>query len=542
MVTRPVIATVCSSLLLATQAAAQLQQFHAPAARPAPAAAPRYSAPPSTVPRFSAPPGSSSPPHFAAPPFVSPPGIAAPAQPAPSSVHVPRRTQQVAAPHAPGRPSPPTGGRAAPPNTPQTSALTRRQSRQLRREETAQIRQLQAQQHQQLRDLRGRTHPDRDALRQLRANAQQIRDLHQQFRDRRLGLQKPPSQAGARRTDGRPRITPDGARQGRFASRFLHQPHPDRWRVDRVPAQIAWRHHHHAGFVAWRGLLFWPYVYTDLFYYPFWPDAYDDAYWPYVYDDFLNSIYWATGNPYSPYPYAAPTAVSVVTETSPGNDCASGDDLTSWPFAKIESVLRPTAEQQALLDELKAADAKAADALKVSCPQAAALTPTGRLEAMLLRLQATSNAVHAVGAPLMKFYNSLTDEQKARFNAIGPDAGPKASTAQIADANACSGREPGLTDLPIESIEDAIRPSDAQQARLNELGKANDHAIAALQAACPDSVPQTPVGRLDAIEKRLGAMIEAARAIKPALEAFYGSLTDDQKSRFNTLGQRRTER
>jgi hypothetical protein len=91
--------------------------------------------------------------------------------------------------------------------------------------------------------------------------------------------------------------------------------------------------------------------------------------------------------------------------------------------------------------------------------------------------------------------------------------------------------------LPIERIEDAVRPSDTQQAKLDRLSKANDRAIAVLQAACPDSIPQTPVGRLDAIERRLEAMIQAAQAIQPALQEFYGSLTDEQKSRFNMLGQ-----
>ena len=62
-------------------------------------------------------------------------------------------------------------------------------------------------------------------------------------------------------------------------------------------------------------------------------------------------------------------------------------------------------------------------------------------------------------------------------------------------------------------------------------------AVAILRAACPDVIPQTPIGRLDAIEKRLDAMIQAAKAIQPALQDFYGSLTDEQKSRFNTLGQ-----
>jgi hypothetical protein len=409
---------------------------------------------------------------------------------------------------------------------------------------------LQAQQRRHLRDLQAQQHrPDRNTLRQLRTqNQQQVRDLRQQFRDRRLGLQKPPPHVGALRLSGRPRITPESARLGRFASRFAEHAHPPRWRADHIAAHLAWQRRHHAGFVAWSGPLFWPHVYTDLFYYPFWPGAYDDAYWPDVYDDFFDSIYWATGNPYSPYPYAAPTAVLVSREAVPSRTrrpaggaatdmCGSDGGITAWPFARIESVLRPTAEQQAFLNELKAAAAQAADQLKASCPQAAALTPTGRLQAMLDRLQATLNASQTVHAPLMKFYDSLSDEQKARFNAIGPNAGPNAGIAELTGANACSGQKPGLADLPIERIEDAVRPSNAQQAKLDQLSKANDQAIAILQAACPDSVPQTPVGRLEAIEKRLESMIQAAKAIQPALQQFYGSLSDEQRALFNTLGQ-----
>jgi len=424
--------------------------------------------------------------------------------------------------------------------TPPTGAVTRLQSRQLHREESAQIRQLQQQQRRELRELCATGHPDADAVRALRTrNAQQIHDLHQQFHDRRMGLLHPPGEVGELRPDGRRRVTPQAAREGRFASRF-HDGSSARWRVNRTPPRIAWQRHHHAGFVAWRGPVFWPYAYTDMFYYPFWPDAYDNGYWPYVYDDFLDSVYWASGNPYSSYPYAAPTAVSAVAETpAPITDCGSGD-VSAWPFDKIARVVRPTPEQQTALDELRAAAAQATDALKASCPQASALTPTGRLDAMLVRLQGTASAVHTVHAPLLKFYESLTDEQKARFNAIGPNAGPKTpatpATEQVADT--CSGQKPGLTDLPIESIEDAIHPTDAQLQLIGQLRNANDQAIAALQAACPDGIPQTPPGRLDAIEKRLDAMIAAARAIKPALQQFYASLTDEQKSRFNTLGQK----
>jgi LTXXQ motif family protein len=59
---------------------------------------------------------------------------------------------------------------------------------------------------------------------------------------------------------------------------------------------------------------------------------------------------------------------------------------------------------------------KAAEDLKVSCPSYQTLTPTGRVEAMEKRLDATLSAVKT---PVpVKFYNSLSHEQKARFNSL----------------------------------------------------------------------------------------------------------------------------
>ena len=58
-----------------------------------------------------------------------------------------------------------------------------------------------------------------------------------------------------------------------------------------------------------------------------------------------------------------------------------------------------------------------------------------------------------------------------------------------------------------------------------------------MQAACPDETPLTPPGRLQAMEKRLQAMIDAANTVKPALEDFYGSLSSEQKARFNRIGK-----
>jgi hypothetical protein len=53
----------------------------------------------------------------------------------------------------------------------------------------------------------------------------------------------------------------------------------------------------------------------------------------------------------------------------------------------------PTLAQQAALDELKDASVKAAGGLKINCPTYQTLIPTGRVEAMEKRLEATLAAV-----------------------------------------------------------------------------------------------------------------------------------------------------
>ncbi len=53
----------------------------------------------------------------------------------------------------------------------------------------------------------------------------------------------------------------------------------------------------------------------------------------------------------------------------------------------------------------------------------------------------------------------------------------------------------------------------------------------------PVPTPFDAPGRLDAEGKRLNAMLQAVRAVRPALEDFYGSLSADQKARFDTIGR-----
>ena len=100
--------------------------------------------------------------------------------------------------------------------------------------------------------------------------------------------------------------------------------------------------------------------------------------------------------------------------------CGSqAEGFTKLPAQRIEELVKPTGPQQAALDQLKQASAKAADDLQGSCPTHIGETPTARLDAMNNRLDAMVRAVKTLRPALGAFYASLGDEQKAQFNSMG---------------------------------------------------------------------------------------------------------------------------
>jgi hypothetical protein len=370
-----------------------------------------------------------------------------------------------------------------------------------------------------------------------------------QARLQRLGPQQPSAERSASAA------AVQAAARGRFSAHFrsndaLQARVALTARENRWAPSHAWRHGHRAAFVAWLGPVFWPYAYSDIFGYTFWPYAYDPGYWAYAYDDFVDTVFWGTDSPYSAYarypdPGAAITDFRGRKRASVSGQtlrqlCQEPDEgVTAWPIASITRAVQPTPEQRALLDELKAAAAKAADVFKESCLDSYAMTPPGRLRAMTNRVSATLDAVKIVRPALEQFYNSLNDEQKARFNALGPNLGERSQQQQEANAQAevCGEPKSSLTQLPIERIEAVIHPAGKQKDALDRLSKATKDAVEGLQAACPDDVPLTPLGRLEAMEKRLEAMLQAAALVQPALDEFYAALSNEQKARFNTLPQ-----
>jgi LTXXQ motif family protein len=306
-------------------------------------------------------------------------------------------------------------------------------------------------------------------------------------------------------------------------------------------AQFSSQHHQHflpiiaVGFI---GPLFWPYAYNDFLNYTFYPYAYD-AFWPGAYDDVYHGITGVYGSGIAPGYAGSGTGPAYVGR--PGAEVSSGlcagqtAGVTDWRINEIAQLVEPDEAQRAALEELKAAMAKAVDMLKAGCPTDLPSTPTGRIEAMRVRLSAMLEAVRTVRAPLAKFYALLNDEQKARFNALpsGQDQNEPERRRNLSVL--CSERVSGISSVPIRRMELAVRPDEVQRASLRALYDAIAQAGELLKTDCPTYRPITPVVRIDAMEQRLDAMLRAIDIVQPALQKFYGSLTDEQKERFNRL-------
>ena len=61
-----------------------------------------------------------------------------------------------------------------------------------------------------------------------------------------------------------------------------------------------------------------------------------------------------------------------------------------------------------------------------------------------------------------------------------------------------------------------------------------------LKNACQSDDALTPPARLAAVGKRLDVMLQAVKTVRPALDDFYGKLTDEQKAQFEAIGPGRT--
>lgn len=103
----------------------------------------------------------------------------------------------------------------------------------------------------------------------------------------------------------------------------------------------------------------------------------------------------------------------------------------------------------------------------------------------------------------------------------------------------CNPRSAGMAEWRMKRIEDTIKPNDAQKAALADLRAASEKAAAIISAACSAGVPEKSSERMALMEKRVEAMLQAIKTVRPAFEAFYAKLDDTQKSKLDATGPRR---
>jgi hypothetical protein len=312
----------------------------------------------------------------------------------------------------------------------------------------------------------------------------------------------------------------------------------------------AWRNHadwrKHRGFFGWIGPVFWPWFYDDLYADLFWDYGpyYEDPFWSYGYGDIYGALF-------SPYGYGelanwapAPRARVAVNDppgpqrtprAAPQWSTACGDDtreVVNLPIDRISAAVSPDEQQRAALDALANASAQAAQVIKAACPTDVAYTPSARLDAMERRVDAMVQAVAFIRPPLETFYGLLTDEQKARFNAIGEE-NRKPRNGSTA-AQACGGSIL-LPEWPQAEIEKRLRPTEGQRALVDRLRDASQEASDRLAATCPTEAPASPPARLAAVANRLDTLLVVIRHVHAALNDLYGALTDEQKAQFNGI-------
>jgi LTXXQ motif family protein len=258
---------------------------------------------------------------------------------------------------------------------------------------------------------------------------------------------------------------------------------------------------------AWAGSQYWPSAADDLFAYALRPAGTGQRFWSHSARDLAEAI------------FLGPDA-----KASSGQACDPRSDDGGWRDALTQAV-QPTDAQRAAFEEVQSALAGARKDIDRACPTAgAAATPTGRLDAMTDRIWAMRQGSIVVRAPVKNFITTLTDEQRSRL----AEGGAEASAA-------CADPASAMVAWPSEEIERHVRPTDAQRESLQALQMTIQGMGQFLMASCPKEPPATPLQRLGAAEKRLNALLYAARVTSPALHGFYDSLSPEQKAAFDSL-------
>jgi hypothetical protein len=121
-------------------------------------------------------------------------------------------------------------------------------------------------------------------------------------------------------------------------------------------------------------------------------------------------------------------------------------------------------------------------------------------------------------------------DKKPRLMPPGMMMGPQAIN-EDALGRLCDPRTAGFTGWRIAQLERGLSLSEEQKTKLEDFRAASAKVLDDLVRSCPKEAPLTPAGRLEMMEKRYAALLDATKALRAVFDPFYASLTDEQKAR-----------
>ena len=123
-----------------------------------------------------------------------------------------------------------------------------------------------------------------------------------------------------------------------------------------------------------------------------------------------------------------------------------------------------------------------------------------------------------------------------RQAAVGRASGARAAIPDQL-TQLCGDDSRDIAGLPIDQIQRALQPNDAQRGALDDLANASVKAAQEIRAACPAQISLTAPARLAVMQARIEAMIAAVETVQPPLQKFYDLLNDEQRAQLNAPAQ-----
>lgn len=104
----------------------------------------------------------------------------------------------------------------------------------------------------------------------------------------------------------------------------------------------------------------------------------------------------------------------------------------------------------------------------------------------------------------------------------------------------CSPGMAGFAEWRADRLQALLDLNDTQKKAFEVFREATRNAASAMRASCPTEFPKTAPERMAMMETRMETMLTTVKTVRPALDAFYATLSEQQKAKLdNSRGRGR---